>query len=110
MATAINSQPFVPDLRQESGEAWHQLTSDQKMCFVSGAMLGARYIMAKYDNYEKPKVKASSYYSLFDVTNQTLVYALDSIYDEGTYFKVPIIVVLFEYKRYLQEIGNGTIH
>ena len=92
-------------LELQAGEAWNSMTFREKMSFVSGVLVGAEYLAWLYDEAEQPAVPVDEYYSpLYLVPNREIVLALDRIYSVGRYYKVPIIVLVFNFREYLKEL------
>lgn len=96
----------APRLEFQAGEAWQGLTHGEKMAYVSGVLVGCKYLSDLYDREEKPDVKVSWYMTdLFSNPNVNIVKALDRLYQVERYYKVPIIVLVFGHRTYLKELG-----
>lgn len=96
------------DLELQAGPAWISLTQSQKMCYVSGVLVGCLYMATMYDVGERPEVPLEAYYEhLYYVSNDQIVSALDRLYQLDRYWKVPIIVMVFNHAQFLKESGYG---
>jgi len=109
MATGQYAYQPASRLEYQAGEAWVTLTQREKTCYVSGVLVGCMYLAWTYDQNEKPDVRLDDYYEhLYATPNTDIVKALDLLYGLEKYWKMPIIVLVFEHRRILKELGYGN--
>ena len=108
LATGQYAYQAPAELEYQSGNAWYSLSQREKTAYVSGVLVGCKYLSFLYDRQEDPAVLVDTYLDdLCGVSNITIVNAVDHLYTIDRLWQVPIIVIVFNYKRYLEELGYG---